>query len=529
MSTSSVFDQLLRSIGLRTLNQQFLFSYALMFVLAVVASVALYLSMSVSPETINVAGAQRMLSQKMAKEALLLREGVLPAANLAATIDQFESAHRDLINGNQQRNISAVRDSAVVAQLDSVGELWNVYRDLLQRIAAGESGAELGDLERRSGELLKSMNQAVGMMSALAENQQRQQLWLAFGCVLGILALVVLGRQFGLKPLMASLAEVEQALVQLGVGDFTRSLDTHQVDNEIGRILEGYNRTRQQVRSLLGAVKQSGGNSAGHVGEITRAIELAGEGVRQQYEELDQVATAMNEMSATVAEVARHAAQAAASAHSADSCAQHGRQLVQSSVEHIEQLAQQLRHGSEQILALHQETASVGKVVEVITGIAEQTNLLALNAAIEAARAGEAGRGFAVVADEVRTLASRTQQSTGEIQAIIQRLQEGAQGAVESITQSGELIDANLTHIRQASEALETIVAAVDGIKAMNTQIATAAEEQSQVAQDIDQRVTHISSLAEQTQQHAVVVEQTNERIRGEVRVLNDQLGHFRI
>jgi len=194
----------------------------------------------------------------------------------------------------------------------------------------------------------------------------------------------------------------------------------------------------------------------------------------------------------------------------------------------IQQLAQQLQHSGEQVQHLHEETTSVGKVLEVITSIAEQTNLLALNAAIEAARAGEAGRGFAVVADEVRTLASRTQQSTGEIQAIIQRLQSGAQDAVEAMKASGELVEQNLSHIGQASEALETIVAAVDGINGMNTQIATAAEEQSQVAQEIDQRITQVSVLAQRSQEETASVMQASAAIEGEVSQLNQHLGLFR-
>ncbi|WP_446737421.1 methyl-accepting chemotaxis protein [Pseudomonas sp. TTU2014-080ASC] len=174
-----------------------------------------------------------------------------------------------------------------------------------------------------------------------------------------------------------------------------------------------------------------------------------------------------------------------------------GQQFVQHSAAQIDQLAQQLNSSSEQVQRLQLETGSVGKVLEVITGIAEQTNLLALNAAIEAARAGEAGRGFAVVADEVRTLASRTQQSTGEIQSIIKCLQSGADDAVEAMQQSVALVQNNLSHINQASLALDTIVGAVDGINAMNTQIATAAEEQSQVSSEIDQRITQISSIAQ--------------------------------
>lgn len=150
MSATAFFDRLLCAIGLRTLNQQFLFSYALMFLLAVVASVALYLSMSVSPETINVAGAQRMLSQKMTKEALLLREGVLPATTLEATMAQFDAAHRDLLSGNAARNISAIAEPSVQAQMNKVGGLWQGFRTQLQRVVAGDAAVDLKALEQQS-------------------------------------------------------------------------------------------------------------------------------------------------------------------------------------------------------------------------------------------------------------------------------------------------------------------------------------------------------------------------------------------
>ena len=528
MSAAPLFDRLLCAFGLRTLNQQFLFSYALMFVLAVSASVALYLSMSVSPETINVAGAQRMLSQKMTKEALLLREGVLPAASLEATVAQFDAAHRDLLDGNPARNISAIQAADIQAQMSKVGGLWQTFRGQLQRLLGGDAGVDLTVLEQQSSELLREMNQAVGLMAAHAERQQRTQMWLAFGCVLGILALVVLGRQFGLRPLMRNLQAMERALGRVGDGDFTQALAIQQADNEIGRIFSGYNRMQERVRSLLAEVKQTGGRTGRHVEEVVAAAQAAGGGVRRQHEDLDQVATAMNEMSATVAEVARHAAHAAEAARGAEGCAQGGQQAVRRSAELITALSSQLHGSGEQLKRLEAETTGVGKVLDVITGIAEQTNLLALNAAIEAARAGEAGRGFAVVADEVRTLASRTQQSTGEIQAIIQRLQGGAQEAVTAMQQSAALARDNLAHIQEATEELENIVGAVDSINAMNAQIATAAEQQSQVAQDIDQRVTHISSLAEQTHGEAETVMQASAQIQGAVQQLNQHLGRFR-
>ena len=528
MSAVPLFDRLLCAFGLRTLNQQFLFSYALMFGLAATASVALYLSMSVSPETINVAGAQRMLSQKMTKEALLLRDQVIPRATLEATMAQFDQAHRDLLGGNPARNISAIEAADVQAQMAQVGLLWQGFRAQLQRLAGGDAGVGLAALEQQSSELLREMNKAVGLMTANAERGQHTQMWLAFGCVLGILLLVVLGRQFGLRPLMRNLQTVEVALGRVGGGDFTQGLAIQQPDNEIGRIFSGYNRMQEQVRSLLVEVKQTGGRTGRHVEEVVLAAQAAGGGVRRQHEDLDQVATAMNEMSATVAEVARHAAHAAEAARGAEDCAQTGQAAVRRSAELITALSSQLQGSGDQLKRLEAETTGVGKVLDVITGIAEQTNLLALNAAIEAARAGEAGRGFAVVADEVRTLASRTQQSTGEIQAIIQRLQGGAQEAVAAMQLSGTLARDNLAHMQEATEVLESIVGAVDSINAMNAQIATAAEQQSQVAHDIDQRVTHISSLAEQTHGDAETVMQASAQIQGAVQQLNQHLERFR-
>ena len=526
MSATLFFDRLLCAIGLRTLNQQFLFSYALMFLLALVASVALYLNMAVSPETINVAGAQRMLSQKMAKEALLLREGAIERAVLEATIRQFAQAHEALLKGDAVRNISVIQAPPIQAQMARVGQLWGDFRGQLERLSAGAE-VDLAALEAASTLLLREMNGAVGLMAAHVEQRQRSLMWLAFGCLLGILLLVVLGRQFGLRPLMASLGMVEQGLTRAGAGDFTQGLEAEQRDNEIGRIIAGYNRMQREVRALLEEVKASGSNTQTHVQEVLAAAQAAGEGARRQHENLDQVATAMTEMSATVAEVARHASQAAESARSADGSAQSGQRAVQRSAELLASLAADMQRNASSMQVLREETAGVGKVLEVITAIAEQTNLLALNAAIEAARAGEAGRGFAVVADEVRTLASRTQQSTGEIQAIIQRLQQGAQQAVTAIEGSSELVRSNLEHIREANQVLDVIVGAVDSINAMNAQIATAAEQQSQVAHDIDQRVAEVSGLAERSHGDAQGMMQVSNRIDGEVQRLTGQLGRF--
>jgi len=215
--------------------------------------------------------------------------------------------------------------------------------------------------------------------------------------------------------------------------------------------------------------------------------------VRTQRGEIDQVATAMNEMSATVQEVARNAEQAAHAAQNADQCAKSGALVATEAMGGIDALVSEVERSAGAIHELEAESENIGMVLDVIKGIAEQTNLLALNAAIEAARAGEQGRGFAVVADEVRTLASRTQKSTQEIHHMIERLQAGASNAVrvmEAARGKGKL---GVEQVERAAESLAEIAGAVATINDMNTQIASAAEEQSAVAEEINRNVVNIS------------------------------------
>lgn len=217
----------------------------------------------------------------------------------------------------------------------------------------------------------------------------------------------------------------------------------------------------------------------------------------KQKEEVDKVATAMNEMSATVHEVARNATEAAEAAQQADAETRTGKSVVSQAIEAIDLLASEVESAAQVIHKLEQDSDEIGAVLDVIRGIAEQTNLLALNAAIEAARAGEQGRGFAVVADEVRTLAQRTQQSTQEIQNMIERLQSGSQDAVKAMEQGKNRAQAGVTQAAEAGTSLETIAAAVSTISDMNTQIATAAEEQSVVAEEINLNINSISDMSD--------------------------------
>ncbi len=231
---------------------------------------------------------------------------------------------------------------------------------------------------------------------------------------------------------------------------------------------------------------------------VVSNVSSGGQGlILEQKGEVDQVATAMTEMSATVHEVARNATEAAEAAQRADEETGKGKMVVSQAIEAIDLLANEVNDAAQVIHRLEQDSDEIGAVLDVIRGIAEQTNLLALNAAIEAARAGEQGRGFAVVADEVRTLAQRTQQSTQEIQNMIERLQSGAQDAVKAMEQGRSRAQVGVEQAAEAGVSLETIAQAVGTISDMNTQIATAAEEQSVVAEEINLNIVSISDMAD--------------------------------
>lgn len=525
---AKVIDTLLSAVGAKSLNAQFLLSYALIFLLAIASGVSLYLSMAIDPQTINIAGRQRMLSQKMAKEALLVAAQVENKSTLQKTMQLFESSHKDIINGNPSQGMNPISDKAILSQMQKVEGLWTSYSKTLLQYADAPSKELTAKIHQESPVILVEMNKAVVMMTQASSAQTKTQLMTAFVCVLMIVFLVVMGRIFGLRLLMDNITRLQKRLTHVGSGDFTHRFDVDHTDNEIGKMFSAYNNMINQVSELVANARSAASRTAKHSESVTRATADAEAGVARQYNDIDQVATAMNEMSATVHEVAQNAAQAAEAAQTADNEARSGMSVVQAAVDQIHEMAQQLRDTSGVLDRLESESEEIGKVLEVITGIAEQTNLLALNAAIEAARAGEQGRGFAVVADEVRTLAQRTQESTEEIRVIIERLQNESRNAVKSMQQSSTLADNSVQQAEQASEALSHIAGAVDTISSMNTLIATAAEEQSQVADDIDQRIVNISNVAEQTRTDAQQVVSATEEIQQEVGDLNQLLSRFK-
>ena len=297
-------------------------------------------------------------------------------------------------------------------------------------------------------------------------------------------------------PLRRAVARMED--IASGDGDLTKRLATEGND-EVAELAQGFNHFADTVQKLVQQVQGSTTQVATATEEMSAITAQTSAGVQRQRSEIDQVATAMTEMAATVQEVARNAAGAAEAAREANGEAEDGKRVVDATIAAIHNLAREVSEAAGVIDQLAADSESIGGVLDVIRGIAEQTNLLALNAAIEAARAGEQGRGFAVVADEVRTLAQRTQASTQEIQQMIEKVQGGARGAVAVMQAGRKSAEESVRQAGEAGSSLQTINYAVSAISDMNVQIASAAEEQSAVAEEINRNIVNIGTVADET------------------------------
>jgi len=315
----------------------------------------------------------------------------------------------------------------------------------------------------------------------------------ALAVAFGLLAAWAITRQI-IIPLNQTLKVAER----VAAGDLTHNLVSLRRD-ELGQLQRSMQSMTQGLRELVGGISDGVTQIAGAAEELSAVTEQTSAGVNNQKIETDQVATAMNEMAATVQEVARNAEEASEAAVAADQQAREGDKVVGEAIAQIERLAVEVGHSTEAMGELKRESDKIGSVLDVIKSVAQQTNLLALNAAIEAARAGEAGRGFAVVADEVRSLAQRTQKSTEEIEELIVGLQNGTQQVATIMDNSRTLTDSSVELTRRAGGSLESITRTVSAIQAMNQQIAAAAEQQSAVAEEINRSVLNVRDVSDQT------------------------------
>lgn len=383
----------------------------------------------------------------------------------------------------------------------------------------------------------RNLNTLVEKQSNLIKSESQDLLEFVSGTKVFVYSMLVAGLVLGILLAWAvsfmitcPLSNAVNAMKDIseGDGDLTSRLTVTGTD-EIGQLAESFNGFISKIQNIIQEVTASTSQLSAAAEEMSMITSETREGVQRQQTETSLVATAMNEMSSTVHDVANNAATAAEAANQADSKTEQGKQIVNSTVASISSLAAEIERASTVINQLEKDSESIGTVLEVIRGIAEQTNLLALNAAIEAARAGEQGRGFAVVADEVRSLASRTQESTEEIQDMIERLQKGSRDAVMAMEAGKEQAQQTVGQASQAESSLSDISSAVAQINEMNAHIAQAARQQGDVAEETNKNIVNITEVAEGTANGAEQLATASQEMANLAVNLESQVAHFKI
>ncbi len=358
----------------------------------------------------------------------------------------------------------------------------------------------------------------------------RQQALKATG--VGIAIVVVMALLLGVivRSITRPLQEAVHAMADIasGEGDLTRNLDP-QGQDELSALASHFNAFTDKLRRVIQQSLQAAGTLDQAARSLGGVANDALQHSQQQSQQMELVATAINEVTYGVQDVAKNAEHAASEVRAAEEQARHGQQNIDTSLRQIDQLSATIDQAVQVIQSLAQESTQIGSVLEVIRSIAEQTNLLALNAAIEAARAGEQGRGFAVVADEVRLLAQRTQQSTAEIHSMIERLQTNSEAAVKVIHDSSRASQATVEQASQAGESLTQIAQALRNLSGLNASIASATLQQAHVVEDINQNVTQAAGLAHNNALAAEQSSSASQNLNQLAEQLNRLLGQFRV
>ncbi|MBD8476235.1 methyl-accepting chemotaxis protein [Pseudomonas sp. CFBP 8770] len=428
------------------------------------------------------------------------------------TVQLFDQRNAQ-INQAQARYEKMISSGEEQAAYDDYKRLLGQYRQLESRMKSFSANGQVEELRTMlNSDMLGNSEQVNAVLEKLVKinnvqtreiNQQADDEYRsAFTWVVGMLIVATLLTFLFAWLLTRSIVKpIDQALVAaeaIAEGNLTRPIHAEGRD-EAARLLLAMQKMQGKLRDTLQRISGSATQLASAAEELNSVTDEGARGLTQQNNEIEQAATAVNEMTSAVEEVARNAVSTSEASKDATTSASDGRDLVMETVSAIERMSGDVQSTAELIGNLATESRDIGKVLDVIRGLADQTNLLALNAAIEAARAGEAGRGFAVVADEVRALAHRTQQSTSEIERMIGSIQGGTEQAVDSMRNSTERAESTLNIAKGAGMALETINGAIVQINERNLVIASAAEEQAQVAREVDRNLVNIRDLSVQT------------------------------
>lgn len=421
-----------------------------------------------------------------------------------------DAADAEKMNARLAALVNDVKEHAAELSSNDVNSLIVMLEQLNQ--VQHDFSSTVADLINTEKSITSHAQDVVANAEKLLTNQEQAMVKDSNSAKFIILVMTLMGLAVGIgfaiiitRGIVNPLGLLVAHTTRIAAGDLSQDIKNQRKD-ELGQLMGQMQAMTLNLRELIGELTQSVSHIASSSEELTAVSEQSRSGVNQQRMELEQVSTAMNEMAATVQEVARHAETAFESARSADSEANDGDQKVTLTISQIGGLADDIRQSLQTINQLEAESMNIGTILDVIKGVAEQTNLLALNAAIEAARAGEQGRGFAVVADEVRALAQRTQEATAQIGDLIIGLQSKAQESVAMMEKSTAKATETVDIANEAGESIHAIARSMSDIQQMNNQIATAAEEQSTVAEEINRSVFSIRDVSDQS---AAATEQT--------------------
>jgi methyl-accepting chemotaxis protein len=444
-----------------------------------IRTISLRMALDQDPKNIPVYRSQMDTRDKELSEKIAAYDKLVDTAEGQALYDQFKTTFAAYRTGIVQ--------SFTLADQGRRDELTKLLLVDMKTVVDG-SGKQLNDLA----DLFAKQVAAESQKSATHYETSRTIVSL----FIALAALATVGLAMLLtRSIVRPLSEAVSAAEHVAQGDLTRPIETHGSD-EVSRLLKALATMQQNLRETLQGISGSATQLATAADELNAVTLDSTQGLQQQNNEIEQAATAVNEMTTAVEEVARNAVSTSDATRQSSESAHLGQERVSETASAISSLANEVQSTGELVRSLANQSQDIGKVLDVIRAIAEQTNLLALNAAIEAARAGESGRGFAVVADEVRALAYRTQQSTQEIEQMVQGMRNGSSLALDAMNASASRAASTLVLAERAGEALQTITASVHEIHERNLVIASAAEEQAQVAREVDRNLVNIRDLS---------------------------------
>jgi methyl-accepting chemotaxis protein len=444
-----------------------------------IRTISLRMALDQDPKNIPVYRSQMDTRDKELSEKIAAYDKLVDTAEGQALYDQFKTTFAAYRTG--------IAQSFTLAEQGRRDELTKLLLVDMKTVVDG-SGKQLNDLA----DLFAKQVAAESQKSAAHYETSRTIVSL----FIALAALATVGLAMLLtRSIVRPLSEAVSAAEHVAQGDLTRPIETHGSD-EVSRLLKALATMQQNLRETLQGISGSATQLATAADELNAVTLDSTQGLQQQNNEIEQAATAVNEMTTAVEEVARNAVSTSDATRQSSESAHLGQERVSETASAISSLANEVQSTGELVRSLANQSQDIGKVLDVIRAIAEQTNLLALNAAIEAARAGESGRGFAVVADEVRALAYRTQQSTQEIEQMVQGMRNGSSLALDAMNASASRAASTLVLAERAGEALQTITASVHEIHERNLVIASAAEEQAQVAREVDRNLVNIRDLS---------------------------------